>query len=160
MADARPSGTATSRAIPVNRRVPPTSGRTPYWGSVKSGDHSVPVMKSITLTSLKKANVSPSSDARMPTVVSTDTAAHKSSTTLIASSPQRRRAAPRTGVPGAACDRLVARASKQLLAGGRLGLLQGLLALGCLLGRHRHDLRGVGDGLVVLGHKVHEPLHL
>ncbi len=71
--------------------VPTTSGRTPKLDGAINGDHSVPVKNSPTLTSWKNSTVGSASATTIPIVVSTDTPAHASSTSLISVSPYRRR---------------------------------------------------------------------
>ena len=87
MAAPSPNGSATINAQNVVTRVAAMSGRTPNFGSLKRGDHSVPVKKSAMPTLPKNSIVGTRRATTMPTVVSTDRNAHIASTPLMASSP-------------------------------------------------------------------------
>ena len=81
---------ATTSAIPVIRKVPTTSGRTPKLAGLKSGDQSVPPRYSPMPTSPKKVMVSRSRERTIRVVVTIDRIAASISTTLIAPSQKRR----------------------------------------------------------------------
>src|SRR5688500_7384106 len=152
---------ATSSAMPVIRSVPSISGITPNCGSANSGVHSVPNRKSKMPTSPKKLIVSPSSEARIPSVVSTDRAAAAKSKLRIARSP-RRGGAPRPSGPGAPCGAACVAASIEALVAlaGRRRLGQHVSALLRRLLGHRDDLRDLGDLLVVVELVMEESLDL
>jgi len=73
--------------MPVIRKVPPTSGRTPKLCGLMTGDQSLPNRNSPTPTLSKKTTVSRSSETTIPVVVRTDTSAARNRTALIRSSP-------------------------------------------------------------------------
>ena len=125
------------------------------WRARTAAPSSVPKRKSPIGDLAEEADRLLSSERTIPVVVSTEISAASMSRPLMTSSPQRRRAARRRG---ASARRLRDRCRAVLPPSSRCaerGL--GLVGLG---GRHRHDLRRLGDRLVVLDHVVHERLDL
>src|SRR5215210_6993632 len=147
MAASSPSGTATTRPIAVRYSVPVSSGMTPKdcWSPASSGVHFVPNRNSPIGTSPKNETVSRSSERTIRTVVRTETAAAASRAYLMACSPTLRR---------------VRVYASELTLGALLRALEVRLRLRGLLVRERHDLRGLGDVLLVRDHEVHERLDL
>src|SRR5215211_5964084 len=90
----------------------------------------------------------------MPTVVSTETSAHRPRTPLMTSSPQRRRATPS---PAGARAPPVASVVATLRARPVERGLEVRLCLLRLLVRQRHELRRLGERVRVLDHVAHEP---
>ena len=77
----------TANAQKVTTSVPATSGSTPNCGLAKSGDHFVPVKNSPKLTSWKNSTVGGISETTMPTVVTTESIAHRNNSALMTFSP-------------------------------------------------------------------------
>jgi hypothetical protein len=79
----------TRHAHAVTSSVPATSGSTPNDAGSNSGAQSVPVRKSTIEISWKNSNAGTKSATTIPTVVATETNAHRARSALTTSSPQR-----------------------------------------------------------------------
>ena len=86
-----PSGKATAIAIPAISTVAESSGRAPKLLLAKSGLHSVPVKNSMMDTSPKNGTASTSKMTTMPTVVTTESTAHKNKNAMMGASRNLRR---------------------------------------------------------------------
>ena len=153
-----PSGMATSSAMPVIRNVPITSGRTPKLAGSNSGDHLRAGEEVARRRPRRRSRSSRrSSEMTIPVVVRTEIRARQEQQRLDDAPRPSGGAPPRGGDGRAAPARRRGRCPSALRASS---CSSSCLRLVGLLLRHRHDLRGLGDRLVVLDHVVHERLDL
>src|SRR6266540_4099767 len=148
----------SSGVTKVTTKVPISRGCTPKLGGSNRGAQLRPLKNFQIPASAKNSRVGSTRASTIPTVVATDTTPQRNSRPTISRSPQRGRAAPRGRLASLGAVRASVTPIKVPWLAGQLG--DQVLGRRRLLGRHRHELRVLGDLLVVVDVELDERLHL